>query len=163
MVLQRVSTGVGTQAKVDINVGFGSDVIDFEISNTGFGYGRNQNLTIPTGGPTGIPTDPTLGGDFERFTINVEKIYSDKFAGWSIGQLRTLDNFDDEFDGQKTDFQLKLDGTITSIIAAKGSPVVVQDVLIVLVNNILKFLEKVTSSVEEARLYSQNHQNLVIL
>ena len=49
-----------------------------------------------------------------------------------------MDNFDDEFDGQKTDFQLKLDGTITSIIAAKGSPVVVQDVLIVLVNNILQ-------------------------
>ena len=136
--LAEASTGVGTQAKVDINVGFGSDVIDFEISNTGFGYGRNQNLTIPTGGPTGIPTDPTLGGDFERFTINVEKIYSDKFAGWSLGQLRTMDNFDDEFDGQKTDFQLKLDGTITSIIAAKGSPIVVQDVLIVLVNNILQ-------------------------
>ena len=132
------STGVGTQAKVNINVGFGSDVTDFEISNTGFGYGRNQNLTIPTGGPTGIPTNPTLGGDFERFTINVEKIYSDKFAGWSLGQLQTIDNFDDEFDGQKTDFQLKIDGTITSIIASKGSPIVVQDVLIVLVNNILQ-------------------------
>ena len=39
---------------------------------------------------------------------------------------------------QKTDFQLKLDGTITSIIAAKGSSIVVQDVLIVLINNILQ-------------------------
>ena len=136
--LAEASTGVGSQAKVNINVGFGSDIIDFEVSNTGFGYGRNQNLTIPTGGPTGIPTNPTLGGDFERFTINVEKIYSDKFAGWSIGQLQTLDNFDAEFDSQKTDFQIKIDGTITSIIASKGSSIVIQDVLIVLYNNILQ-------------------------
>ena len=132
------SSGIGSQAKVDINVGFGSDIIDFELTNTGFGYGRNQNLTIPTGGPTGIPTNSTLGGDFKRFTINIEKIYSDKFAGWSLGQLQTMDNFDGEFDGQRTDFQLKIDGTITSIIASKGSSIVIQDVLIVLVNNILQ-------------------------
>ena len=34
------STGVGTGAKVDIVVGNGSSVIDFEISNSGFGYGN---------------------------------------------------------------------------------------------------------------------------
>ena len=136
--LAETSTGVGSQARININVGFGSDIIDFEISNTGFGYGRNQNLTIPTGGPTGIPTDPTLAGDFERFTINVEEIYSDKFAGWSIGQLQTIDNFDDQFDSQKTDFQIKIGGNITSIIASKGSNIVIQDVLIVLFNNILQ-------------------------
>jgi len=136
--LAEPSTGVGSQAKINVNVGFGSDIVDFEISNTGFGYGAGQFLTLPTGGPTGIPTNPTLGGDFERFTINIEKIYSDKFAGWSIGQLQTMDSFDDEFDGQKTDFQLKIDGSITSIIASKGSSIVIQDVLIVLVNNILQ-------------------------
>ena len=136
--LVTASTGVGTQAKVNFVVGFGSDVIDFEISNTGFGYNNNQYLTVPTGGVAGIPTDPTLGGDFERFSIFIEKTYTDKFAGWSVGQLQTLDDFSGEFDGDKTDFQLKIGGTITSIIASKGSSVVIQDVLLVFYNNILQ-------------------------
>jgi len=132
------STGVGTQAKASIVVGFGSDVIDFEISNTGFGYGENQYLTVPTGGVAGIPTDPTLGGNFERFSIFIERTYTDKFAGWTVGQLQTLDNFSEEFDGEKTDFQLKIGGNITSIIASKGSSIVIQDVLLVFYNNILQ-------------------------
>ena len=49
-----------------------------------------------------------------------------------------MDNFADEFDGVTKDFQLRIAGNITSIIAAKGSPIVVQDVLIVLYNNILQ-------------------------
>ena len=132
------STGVGTQAKVNLTVGFGSDVVDFSIENTGFGYAVDQTLTIPTGGPTGIPTDPTLGGSFERFSINVEEIFTDKFASWSIGQIQTLDDISDKFDGVTKDFQLRIAGNITSIIAGKGSPVNVQDVLIVLYNNILQ-------------------------
>ena len=136
--LAEASTGIGSQAKINFNVGFGSDVIDFEIANTGFGYGQNQFLTVPTGGATGIPTDPTVLGDFERFTILIEKTYTDKFAGWSVGQLQAIDKFDDQFDGQKTDFQIKIGGTITSIIASKGSSIVIQDVLVVFVNNILQ-------------------------
>lgn len=132
------STGLGTQSKINLNVGFGSDMIDFEISNTGFGYGNNQSLTVPTGGVAGIPTDATVGGDFERFTILIEKTYTDKFAGWSVGQLQPVDKFDDQFDGQKTDFQIKIGGTLTSIIASKGSSIVIQDVLVVFVNNILQ-------------------------
>ena len=136
--LAEASTGIGSLSKINFNVGFGSDVIDFEIANTGFGYGQNQFLTVPTGGATGIPTDPTVLGDFERFTILIEKTYTDKFAGWSVGQLQAIDKFDDEFDGQKTDFQIKIGGTITSIIASKGSSIVIQDVLVVFVNNILQ-------------------------
>ena len=136
--LAEASTGVGTQAKLTFNVGFGSEVTDFELSNTGFGYAPGQTLTIPTGGATGIPTDPTLGGDFRRFSLEVKKQFTDKFSAWSIGQLQTMDNFADEFDGVTKDFQLRIAGNITSIIAAKGSPVNVQDVLIVLYNNILQ-------------------------
>jgi len=136
--LETPSSGIGTEAKIDLVVGFGSDVIDFSISNTGFGYGNKQFLTVPTGGPTGIPTNPTLGGDFERFTIQIKKLYSDKFAGWSIGQLQPIDNFSDQFDGRKTDFQLEVGGNIISIRSSKGSNINVQDTLIVFYNNILQ-------------------------
>ena len=35
---------------IDIVVGPGSSVIDFEIRNTGYGYGNGDTLTIPVGG-----------------------------------------------------------------------------------------------------------------
>ena len=136
--LETPSSGIGTEAKIDIVVGFGSDIIDFSVSNTGFGYGNNQYLTVPTGGPTGIPTNPSLNGDFERFTLLIEKVYNDKFAGWSIGQLQPIDNFSDKFDGRKTDFQLEVGGNIISIRSSKGSNINVQDTLIVFYNNILQ-------------------------
>ena len=34
------TTGIGTQATVDIVVGQGSSVTQFEIKNTGYGYAR---------------------------------------------------------------------------------------------------------------------------
>ena len=50
-------SGVGTQATVDIVVGQGSSIIDFNIRNFGYAYKQNQILTVATGGSTGIPTD----------------------------------------------------------------------------------------------------------
>ena len=41
----------GSQARANITVGVattGGRVIDFEITNTGFGYGNNHVLTVPT-------------------------------------------------------------------------------------------------------------------
>ena len=85
------SSGVGTAAKINIVVGQGSSVIDFEIINTGYGYGNGQILTVPIGGTTGIPT---TGASFSEFKINIEKTFTDKFVGWSIGELQVLDSLD---------------------------------------------------------------------
>ena len=38
------TTGIGTQATVDIVVGQGSSVTQFEIKNTGYGYADDQVL-----------------------------------------------------------------------------------------------------------------------
>jgi hypothetical protein len=56
LIYSSVPLGVGTQATVNVVVGQGSSVIDFEIINTGYGYIEDQILTVPIGGPTGIPT-----------------------------------------------------------------------------------------------------------
>lgn len=50
------SGGIGTYAKVNVTVGQGSSVINFEITNAGYSYGQGEILTVPTGGITGIPT-----------------------------------------------------------------------------------------------------------
>jgi hypothetical protein len=101
LIYSSVSSGVGTQATVNVVVGQGSSVIDFEIINTGYGYIEDQILTVPIGGPTGIPT---TGSSFKEFKVSIQKTFADKFTGWSIGELQVLDSLDDKFDGRNSCF-----------------------------------------------------------
>ena len=128
------SSGVGTHATVDVVVGQGSSVIDFELRNNGYGYGNGDILTVPIGGLTGIPTTSS----FSEFTLTVDKTIFDKFAGWALGTLQVLDNVERFIDGARKDFPLSLAGNTVSIVAAKGSNINVQDVLLIFVNNILQ-------------------------
>jgi len=128
------SSGVGTHATIDVVVGQGSSVIDFELRNNGYGYGNGDILTVPIGGLTGIPTTSS----FSEFTLTVDKTIFDKFAGWALGTLQVLDNVERFIDGARKDFPLSLAGNTVSIVAAKGSNINVQDVLLIFVNNILQ-------------------------
>jgi hypothetical protein len=129
------SSGVGTQAKIDIVVGQGSSVIDFEIANTGYGYGEGEILTIPVGGTAGIPT---TGISFNEFQISIQRISKDKFSGWSIGELQVLDSLDDKFDNETLSFPLTLADDLVTILSSKGSNINIQDTLLVFINDILQ-------------------------
>ena len=131
------SSGVGTAARINIVVGQGSSVIDFEIINIGYGYGNEQILTVPIGGTTGIPTTGA-GASFREFKINIEKTFTDKFVGWSIGELQVLDSIDDQFDGERSSFQTKTSNNLISILSSKGSNINVQDTLLVFLNDVLQ-------------------------
>ena len=62
------TTGAGQSASVDVIVGQGSSIIDFEIRREGYGFGNGEILTVPIGGTTGIPTDITK--TFSEFKLN---------------------------------------------------------------------------------------------
>ena len=126
---------MGTQATVNVVVGQGSSVIDFEIINTGYGYIEDQILTVPIGGPTGIPT---TGSSFKEFQLSIQKTFADKFTGWSIGELQVLDNLDDKFDGETVSFPITLSNNLISILSSKGSNINVQDTLLIFINDILQ-------------------------
>ena len=128
-------SGVGTQATVNVVVGQGSSVIDFEIINTGYGYIEDQILTVPIGGPTGIPTTGVL---FKEFKVSIQKTFADKFTGWSIGELQVLDSLDDKFDGETVSFPITLSNNLISILSSKGSNINVQDTLLIFINDILQ-------------------------
>ena len=134
LIYSSSSAGVGTGAKIDIVVGQGSSVVDFEITNTGYGFKNGDVLTIPIGGLAGIQTT----SNFKEFQVTVQRIFTDEFTGWSLGELEIFDNFEDLFDGETKAFQLKKDGVVKSIVAGKGSNIDVQDVLLVFVNDILQ-------------------------
>jgi hypothetical protein len=130
------SSGIGTEAKVNIVVGQGSSVISFELINYGYNYKFGDILTIPVGGSTGIPTDPTK--PFSNFNILVNQIYTNKFSAWSIGDLQIVDDFSNEFNNIRKSFQLKIDNMPISIIAAKNSNIDLSSTLLVFINDILQ-------------------------
>ena len=129
---------LGTNSYVDIQVSLGSSVINFEIINNGYGYRTGEILTIPSGGLTGIPTDYTVGAGFSDFRININRVDSDKFTGWRFGDLDVFDKLDSFFDGQEKVFTLRKEGVPTSIRAAKGSLIDVEQTIIVFLNNVLQ-------------------------
>jgi hypothetical protein len=129
-------SGFGTQATIDIVVGQGSSVIDFEIKNPGYNYGQNQILTIASGGFAGIPTDTSK--TFKEFQITIDKTISDEFSGWNLGELEVLDKIESRFDGIRKAFTISKNSSPLTIRAAKGSNIDIQATLLVFLNDILQ-------------------------
>ena len=127
--------GVGTGGKVDIVVGMGSSVINFELADKGTGYGNRGILTVAVGGTTGIPL---TGGTFSEFQLEAIRTQQDQFNSWYMGELETLDEIGDEFDGITKTFNLKLGGEGVAVVARKGSLINIPDVLLVFINNVLQ-------------------------
>jgi len=134
------ASGAGAQAKINIVVGQGSSIIDFEIVNTGYGYGAGQILTIPTGGLTGIPT--TSSPNFREFQVTIQDVDNDEFSAWSVGQLQVLDDFSNLFNGTRKSFPISLNGNRLSIQAKPGSSISIQDTLLIFINDILQVAEE---------------------
>ena len=130
------TTGVGQSATIDIKVGQGSSVIEFEINNFGFGFRKNEILTVPTGGTTGIPLDSSIS--FNEFQITIQSIYSDSFNAFSPGEFLVLDRIDGDFNDINRVFPLTLQGEPVSIVAARDSNIEVDQTLLVFINDILQ-------------------------
>ena len=126
----------GRAATVDIVVGQGSSIIDFEIRDQGYGYRYGDVLTVAVGGTTGIPTNTSL--TYDEFQINVEDVYFDQFNAWSIGQFEVFDKLDSQFDGTTKSFKLTINGEITTIKAEPGSNIDVEQTLLVFINDVLQ-------------------------
>jgi hypothetical protein len=129
-------SGVGSEARANVVVGLGGSVIDFEITNQGYGYGETQKLTIGVGGAVGIPTAGAT--EFREFQLTVNETISDSFAGWTVGDFQVLDPLDSLFDGKTISFALNLDGVQQSIQSKPGSNINVEVALLVFINDILQ-------------------------
>lgn len=130
------STGIGQSATVDIVVGAGSSVINFELRDFGYSYNPGQILTVPTGGLTGIPLDTS--SSFKEFQITIESTYSDQFNGFSVGEFEVFDSLDSQFDGTQKSFKLTINNSPISIRSQPGSNIEVDKTLLVFINDILQ-------------------------
>jgi len=130
------NSGIGTEATVNIVVGYGNSVIDFTFNNTGYAYTVGNVLTVEIGGSTGIPTNSSLS--YRPFQLTVNEVYNDSFNAWYPGQFVVIDDIDNQFDGFKKTFTLKENGVIANFIVRKGSPIQPEQNLLVFINDVLQ-------------------------
>ena len=142
MRLTGSATGIG--ASVSVVVGAGSSVIAFTITNFGYNYKIGDTLTLDTasGANAGIHTDSSAGSSFKAFELTVDETFNDSFSGWSFGQLQKINTFEGDFDGKRKTFTFKITegaaATQVTLRAAKGSPIKIEDNIIVFINDILQ-------------------------
>ena len=125
------STGIG--ASVTVKIGAGSSIEDIVITNTGYGYTVGEKLSI-----AGIPTDSSAGTNFVATQFTVKETQDDEFAAWVFGKLQILDDFSSEFDGKKTQFTIKENNKAISIEKDPGSPISLDDVLLIFLDDVLQ-------------------------
>ncbi len=130
------SSGIGTEATIDIVVGQGSSVINFNINKLGYSYSKGDILTVDIGGQVGIPT--VSGSEFKEFQILVDQIYNDSSSLRSIGQLIIFDPIDKLFDGKRRSFPLRLNNEQTSVLSRVGSDLEVENCMLIFIDNILQ-------------------------
>ena len=97
---------------------------------------------MATDNQAGIPTDASAGSAFKTFRLTVQDVFRDSFGGWSFGELEKLNTFEDEFDGVKRAFGLtKTIGaaeTPITLRSGKGSPIKIEDNVLIFLNDILQ-------------------------
>ena len=140
--------GQGRDFRASVVVGTGGSIIDFNITDSGFGYANGDVLTV-----TGIPTDPNVGAAFSAFTFTVNSRVDDKFSGFSFGQLLPLDSFADQFDGNQTVFTLTRTTVTREIINIDSDDTSVRPA-----NNLLIFLNDVLQQPGENYIFNGGTQ-----
>ena len=135
LIYHNTSSGIGSESSVDIVVGQGSSIIDFKLKTTGYGYDKNDLLTIEIGGATGIPT---TNNSYSDFTLEVDQIFKDSFSAWSIGSLKIMDSIHHIIDGKRKTFNLKYQGNPFAILKKPGFIGEHHDLLIIFINGILQ-------------------------
>lgn len=125
------STGIGASAS--IVVGSGLSISSFQLNNLGYGYTVGEQLRI-----AGIPTVTSIGSTFANAIFTVQETRTDSFSGFILGKLQVLDDFSNEFNGQKTVFTIKENNIALSIDKRDGSPINLADNLLIFINDVLQ-------------------------
>ena len=127
--------GSGSGATIDVVVGTGGSIIDFDISNRGTGYEVDETLEL-----SGLPVQP--GITTAPFKIKIKNEYKDKFSGWNFGRLFEMDDFSYLFNGYRKSFLItRTTGgsrEFYSISKKEGSNIILANNLLLFLNDVLQ-------------------------
>jgi photosystem II stability/assembly factor-like uncharacterized protein len=131
------SSGIGINAKVSVQVGSGSSIIQFSVDNPGIGYKVGDVLSV-----IGLTTNPSAGATFDEFKLTVTETLTDKFSGFFTGQFISFDDISPFFNGSRTKFTLtQTVNEVTEIVDLKknpGSDIELDNNLFIYLNDILQ-------------------------
>jgi hypothetical protein len=131
--IRLISSSTGIGASASIVVGSGLSITSFQLNNIGYGFTVGEQLRI-----AGIPTVTSIGSTFANAIFTVKETRDDEFAGWVLGKLQVLDDFSSEFNSVKTTFTITENGVPLSIEKTPGSPINLEDVLLIFINDVLQ-------------------------
>ena len=137
LIYKQGTVGFGTGAKINLNVSQNTRIINFELTNFGYGYGSQEVLTVAIGGTVGIPTFVGIT-TFNHFELTVDKTYQSKFSGWNVGEFIVIDDISKFFNGRRRLFRMTVNQEVISFFAKANSGVNLQSNLIVFINDVLQ-------------------------
>ena len=137
LIYSNGSSGLGTEATVDLIPSNDGTIRSFEIKNYGYGYNENDTLTVSIGGTVGIQTLTGIS-NFKPFELNITEVFRSQFSGWNVGEFIVLDDVSKYFNGVRRLFPLQIDGEDISFYAKTSSGISLQSNLLVFVNDVLQ-------------------------
>ena len=78
------------------------------------------------------------GAAFLETSFRVKFTNDDEFAGWVFGKLQILDDFSNEFNGDRTVFTLREDTKAVSFEKDIGNPIIIQNSLLIFIDDVLQ-------------------------
>ena len=112
------TTGIGTNATVDLRVNVDGDIREFNLTEEGIAYKVEDSLTV-----AGIVTDPRVG-ILTEFRLNVTELDNDKFSGFYPGQFILFDDISKFFNSNRRKFTLSVTtGGTTEILSVLFSTI----------------------------------------
>ena len=130
------TTGIGTNATVDLRVNVDGDIREFNLTEEGIAYKVEDSLTV-----AGIVTDPRVG-ILTEFRLNVIELDNDKFSGFYPGQFILFDDISKFFNSNRRKFTLSVTtGGTTEILSLKtlaGSDMDITNNIFIYINDILQ-------------------------
>ena len=133
-------TGTGLLLNIDVGgsntTGIGStlfEVKSFDIARSGFGFREGDVFK-----PVGLVTDKKLSSPLNEVEFTVNKVFTDSFCSWNVGEFDYIDTIKPLQDGIRKRFPINFKGELASFQRAKSANIDMQSLLLIIINGVIQ-------------------------
>ena len=110
-----------------------SQIREYKISRSGYSFREGDIIE-----PVGLVTDRRLISLKEKATIEIERVYNDKFSMWQFGEFDYIDSIKSYQNGENTKFPLYYDGKLVSFESDKSFDGNLANVFLIIINGVIQ-------------------------
>ena len=133
-------TGTGLLLNIEVGgsntTGIGStlfEVKSFSMTRTGYGFRKGDKFK-----PVGLITDKGLSSPLVDIEFTVEKIFTDTFCSWNVGEFDYIDSIRQLQNGTRKRFPLNFNGELVSFQAQPGVNINMNALLLIIINGVVQ-------------------------